>query len=577
MMNPTLATIDLFNVVVASETGLNLSHAPYGFVTNFQPTQEQIEVLRERFKALSIITLFSVRERETASLDQLLLKQLLHYVEVYGLESPGLFNLEVIGGRVQTISYVKAISIGELDKKITELLYANRPIDDIAPVLEIISHYKILYDFNKIKNNELKVALFDICRDTFVSGDDAVRYICYKATKSTLLIKSKDVIQKVAVSQPSDEFLSKHVKPLAQVFNRHKRIILACKNKLNRGVINRISKLSKKAHVPIHEAVSKRFISSAVNGKVPTNLLDTEAITLRDKLKYLNLIEYRLLELPFDTFLIRNGKVWAETERAILDPSKLTTLRELILKSICKDLSELRGKSILLDPAVDYGLPTSRKQVVGRLPFGTRVEVDPHDEVLSAGIYWHNDSWEGQSIDLDLSAISSSGGRTGWGHYSSFTSKDIVFSGDITSAPEGAMEFMMVHPNETNRYGLMVNVYKGPDECPMEIVVGSSNKKDWLDLAIIREKIVLKSKQSIIGFLKDDTFVVYTGRLSNSRVSAGKHPVIDKGLGNLWTIKTLLDECKVKYDFVPKAGLVYDFDLTYQNFSLDKLEILLGV
>lgn len=571
---PIAQSIDLFKVVVASPGSLVLSNARDGFITDFTPTQEQLKALQNRFKAIPVVTLFSVKEREYASLDELLTKQILHYIEVYGLGAPGLFNLEVEQGKILTMAFVKAVSMSELSELVQKLLYSNRPVADIAPVVDLIGYYDIKYDINEVRNNELKIALFDVTSDVFKSGDDAARYICYTATKSPLLIKSEQVIKAIGSKPVSDRFLAAHIEPLAKVFNRHKRIIMACKSIATRSTINKISKLSKTRHVPMVEPVAKRLVSGFLKGKIKASALSD--VSIRDKFKYLNLIEWKLLGKDYDTFAIRNGKVWFEKNRTVSKPTGLSHLRDLVMDSLVEDLAGLKEKHILLDPWVDYGLPISRKQTLGNLPFGTTVSATK-DGRFSAGIYWHNSFGDGSSIDLDLSAITDKGERTGWGGYSAYTSKDIVFSGDVTDARDGAIEFMTVNPNRPNKYGLMVNIFRGPEPCGAEIVVGYGDEKDWQSHTIVRERITLGSKQTLVGFLKNNTFVIYGGRLSSARISKGKHPVIDKSLGKLWTVGEVLWASGVKFDIVPQPGIVYDHDLRYESFSLDKLEALLGV
>jgi len=577
------ASLSLFKVLVADKTPLYYGNAVDGFITDFVPSAEQLKLLRDTCVALPITTLFSVEERKNADPYQLIYKQLLHYVEVYGLESPGLFNLEVTSGRLATLTFIKAVTLGELAKLVQGLIYANRPIatDDIELVKCLIDSYKLPYDINLVLNNEAKIALFDPITDRFKNGDDAVRYICYQATTKALLIKSKQVIQAVQKNPVGTRFLENHRLPLAQVFNRHKQIILACKHPATRSSINAISRLSKTQHKPLHEPISKRFISETMKKGVHASVLG--GISLRDKFKYLNLIEYKLLGLPYDSFNIRNGKVWDENNRPILSNFSLVNMRGAVLTSIKEQLSLLKDKRILVDPNVDYGLPISRKQALGNLPYGTRVSTIGNP--LSAGIYWHNDAWLGKkkefynsstSIDLDLSAIDKSGQRTGWGMYSGYSKTNpIMFSGDMTDATNGATEFLTTKATSGVQAGLMVNIYRGPEQCEAELVVGTPSGKDWQDRTLIREKITLQSKESIIGFIKNGDFIVYSGRLSNSRISYGKHPVLDKAFGQLWTVEALLDAADIPYDTAPKLNVTYDHDLRYQSFTIDKLETML--
>lgn len=573
------STVNLFKVVVAKRGKLYLSNAVNGFVTDFLPSEEQVEMLKTLFKPVPIVTLFSVEERKNSSPEQLITKQILHYIETYGLESPGLFNLEVNKGKIASIAFIKAVTLAQLTEKVMALIKGNRPIKDIKPVVEVICEYKIKYNINEVANNELRVALYD-GKTPFASGDDAARYICFKATQDAMLIKSRDVVSKVkeyATCGYLNDFLEKHILPLAQVFNRHKKLIMACKNNNTASLINKISRMSKTHHIPIHESISKHFIASAIAGDVSLHALTD--ISLRDKFKYLNLIEFKLLNKDYDAFNIRNGKVWTEMGRPLLQSDDLMAIKTAVLQSIGESLLFLKRKKILLDKSVEYGLPISRKQALGNLPFGTKVCSSDDKKELSAGVYWRNE-WgsENRRIDLDLTAIDDNGERTGWGGSNGYGSgTGITYSGDMTDAHDGATEFMVINPQNRNRYGLMVNIYSGPDKVGTEIVVGYPSAKIWLNKTLIRERIDLISKQTLIGFLKDDAFIVYSGRLSNSRVTHGKHPVIDKGLGKLWTIVDLFNEFGIKYDTVAREKVAYDYDLSYSSFTFDKLEELFKI
>ena len=139
------ATVSLFKVMVARKGKFNLSNVEYGFVTDFEPTTEQVKVLKSIFKPLPIVTLFSVEERKNSSPEELICKQILHYIETYGLESSGLFNLEVTKGKIISIAYIRACTIAQLSAKVTALIESNRPIKDVKPVVDVIREYKIKY------------------------------------------------------------------------------------------------------------------------------------------------------------------------------------------------------------------------------------------------------------------------------------------------------------------------------------------------------------------------------------------------------------------------------------------------
>lgn len=560
--------LDLFKVMVTGRQTpgiMNYDYVSDGFVLDFKPTTNDLQILREAYKPLDINVLFTVQERKTLDPFELISKQLLHYIEVYGLNSPGLFNLEVADGKVVTLTYVHGVTTSELEELIQNLLYTNAPVKDAEILRNIINHYRFTFDINQVKNNELRVLLYDI-NQVYTSGDDAVRYICYQATTNPLLIKSPETIQAVKEYAPFAEvkFLADHAEVLAQVFNRHKKLILALKNDKTRNVINKISRLSKSKHVPIKEAINKRFVSEALNDNVVYSVLNR--ISLRDKFKYLNLLEYKKEGLSQDAFVIRNGKVHLEEGRIVYTKSNVERVISHVLGSLSTDLKDLKDKNILLDPNVHYGLPISRKQTIGNLPFGTTVSVE--GETISSGIYWHNNDG---ARDLDLSAIDAEGNRTGWGQYSGYDRNPITFSGDVTDARYGAMEFMTSNQNLNESYGLFVNIFNGKIGSKMSLVVGNATDDHWIENPILLEEHVLDSRGNVIGFVKNGKFVVYTCRLNDRRVSKNE-AIISRGLSNFWTINKLFDTLQIKYDVDKDPKKVYDYDLTYKGFTFDKLE-----
>ncbi len=559
-------------MVVDAVDELDFAHVSDGFVTNFAPTPTQLLLLRAAHKPLDVRTLFSVEERRTASPEQLILKQVLHYVEVYGLDAPGLFNLEQVNGQVATVAYVQGLTREQLAEKVRALLYANAPVRDAVGLKAIVEGYAVDYELARVRNNELRVLLFRLGVDAFASGDDAVRYLCYAATDSALLIKSQRAIKAVEAEAKifTSRFFADHEQALARVFHRHKNLILAAKTDENKGAINRISRLAKRAHVPVHEPLAKRFISEAYAQRVGPEALRT--MSVRDKFKFLNLLAYKALGHTTDAFVIRNGKVHVEPGRAKLDAGRLAAIEADVLDSLRGDLGHLTGQDILLDAHVDYGLPISRKQAIGQLPFGTRVTSG--GDTLSAGIYWEN-AWGAR--DLDLSAIDVKGARTGWGQRSGYVGRDVVFSGDVTDATKGAMEFMTSKVGYKGTYALFVNIFAGDAGAKFALVVGQRSEERWIESPVLREVGELHSRGNIVGFVRGGQFVVYACRLNNAYWSKGskEQAVVARGLARFWTVRDLFDRLGIAYQ-VAADGRSFAHDLTYKGFSYDKLEAVVS-
>ena len=572
-----LNVLKTFNAIVVDAVAVkqtpNLSLVSIGVVTDFTPSKEVVSVLKSHFEPLAIKTLFTREERLNADPLELISKQILHYIEVYGLQRPGLFDLVVKEGVIIKPTFVTGITREELAEKVQKLLYANAPIKDVEAIADIINEFDVPYDVNQIANNELRIKLFDPNRDVFTDGQDAVRYVVYKTTDKTMLIKSKEVIQAVKVNalKIDPKFLAKHQRVLSHVFNRFKPILLALKQGDRKTIINRISHASKRTHKPVYESVSKRFLSLAIKNPEKVENLLTK-LSVRDKFKILNLISYKSLGLDVDAFVIRNGKLRIEAGREILSKDSLAVIENKILDSLKVDLAHLKGKRVLLDPSVDYALPISRKQTLGNLPFGTRITIEGDE--ISSGVFWRN---EWGATDLDLSTVDLKGNRTGWGRYSGYGDGDITFSGDVTYADgDGAMEFMTSSSKgwkKAKAYGLFVNIFSGNSNAECELVIGSAAKSRWITDVKIREKTQLVGRGSVIGFVKGNVFTVYQGMLNNKAANFSEfNPVLKRALADCWTVADILTAIDVEYDYEANPEKEYDYNLTYSQFSLDKLE-----
>jgi hypothetical protein len=595
-MNSAKNLFEYFGAFLIDESrakGVDLSLLRKGYVLDFVPTKSELMALTS-FAAVdpTARTFFSVKDITTMSTDEKILKQIVHYFFVYGCGAIVDFKHPTDDSKTVPVKLIRGITKKELWLLINTILVANKPAKNTPQLVEIIKAYEIQYNFGIIQNHELRVALYRPGVDKFMNGDDAVRYICKVCAESDLLIKSKRVVKAVAAgaSKLDSLFVARHSRLLAAVFNRHKRILVALKlgdRKRFGNDINVVARLSKELHRPLPSNPVKTFIADYLSGK----WVDSTILTVRDKFKLLNLIEFKMRQETSDAFMIRNGRVHVETNRKALDVRLLSELSGLILDSLESDLRDLKNQTIVLDEAIDYGLPMSRKQTLGQLPFGTKIRVN--SPRISSGVYWKN---EWGATDIDLSTVDEFGQITGWGRGYSYDSKNnITFSGDITYAPDGAMEFMT--SNSKTVYGLFVNIFAGELGSEIELVVGGqTSKKDvrgatyrswapapaesatnWIDDPIIREKIKLADRQTILGFVEGTTFTVFSVTTGKKHVRSEADKVfLTKARSMHWTLKTLLDRLGIAYQ-TGAADTVVDHDLRYSSFTIDKLEKLLRV
>lgn len=547
------------------------AYAAQGFVPLFDPTPAQAALLRSMFKALPVNTLFTKEQTQTQSVSQLLCDQLAHYVDVY--TGTNTIELKSRDGTINVVRVVRPLSIEMLEESVDTLLRANAPIKNIDVLVKIIKHYQIDYDYRAIRNNEARIALFDVNRDRFTNGDDAVRYICYAATGTPVLIKSDKVVESVRMSSNkiSNSFLQNHLVELSQVFNRHKRLILALKCPANAQLINQITRLSKKNHKPVGQSYGSTFVSYALSlADYGARVRAASRLTLRDAFKCLQYVQYKKNGLDTDVFMIRNGRMHVEEGRPTLDRSKLIEVEKAILSEIVNLCSHLKGRTVRIDPHVTLGLPVSRKQTVGNLPFGTTVQT--LESKISAGVFWRN---EWGAYDIDLSAIKDNGLRVGWGYNGGQGDTELQFSGDVVGAPEGAFEFFTQRTDSKTplTYGLVANIYSGDDNSKCEVVVGTTDQSRWIDRAIIREKVTLTARSCVVGLVDNGVYVVGFGAASNDRVSSSAQKSLFTRLAsvrNMINVPALLTIVGAKV--TTDTNVDVDYDLTYGHFTYETLE-----
>lgn len=414
---------------------------------------------------------------ENATFGQLLLDQMKHYSDTYGTEFTKeevyipneAFGLKTEGGF--KIRVIAASTIEDITSSVENLLYSGIAMseDTITQLLELVKQLSINIDINSVKNRE---ALTRICVEQGIypaNADDALRVIKYEITGSTNAVKrhnaSITACYDITHKPKKDTFKKAGLKNLSTVFNRNKAFFLAVKKAFPEFAsdINKISRLSKKYHVP--QAVNPLSVATS------TIITNSNSHWL-EKATIYNL--FRAYNACYNTskretnarlYHIRNGKSFA-VEKEAGDIGACITNMGIIEKEIKKRLSHLVGKSVYIPDNVEYGLPISEKKFVGKFPYGTRFS---NENAFNVGVYWENSFgvW-----DLDLSGITTDGEY--YGFCGNRHDKDITYSGDITRAPEGAVEYLRIKKT-TSVHGMLVsaNGFNSSNEWKCNIILGT--------------------------------------------------------------------------------------------------------
>ena len=511
--------IRLYKAVLVSSTNNINKHVlynkiasltiPSGFlfsevVINNTTEKELIKLIPiiEQELGLSAIQLNSTLHKswkkvKTASLNQLVAEQIVHYISTYGFQSLDIYddstiyipheklNIPELTDKIK-ITLINGYTREQIKEKTLSLLNSGIALkeDTVKDVVHVTSYFDVSdTDIENIKNKEVKIALYDKLNKVPVNNVEFLRYVLYKSINKTLLIKNTQTIELLKASTFDFESLFKqyNLVILSEIFNRFKPLFLAIKkhNDMN-TYINELSRLSKTFHKPLPEDYLNT-ITAKIKNNIPIDidklLNELKRNNTFRKIRLAYALKYRTKDNKSILYKIRNGKSYATDFE--FNNNKLTEkILNLVTQSIVTDISKnVKGKKIYIPKNITYTLPATEKQFTGDIPSGSYVQLKKD---MIFGVHWEN--LKDKVIDLDLSIINQNN-KYGWdGSYRS-EGRDILFSGDITSAPlpNGATELFYVQKQSNGQYIVMLNFYNMYNESkdvPFKIIVAKKDKNN---------------------------------------------------------------------------------------------------
>lgn len=469
-----------------------------------------------------------------ASMQQLVFEQMIHYLTTYGAERMGVYSEESVyipaeqldapelkeGVRIVVI---RGLTKEELKVELMKLLTSGvalheRTVTDVIDVAQFVGLNED--DVAAVKNKEAKSALYDHFGIVPTKPVEFLRYVVYRATEKTLLIKNKALIEELKGRNNNDlvRYFTNYEKEvglqhLAEIFYRYKPIFLALRtNSAMKKQINKIRRLAVVNHKPMQEDLLNTITARLKTNSKPDlhqfEMALLNANTFR-KVRLAYALKFRTTEADSILYRVRNGKSFAK-EFSFENKKGAEIIYGIILKSIINDIRpNVEGKQFFIPKGLKYGLPATEKQFTGNLPTGTYVEVT---QDMVAGIHWKNTKHS--RIDLDLS-ISNNMGKIGWDAAYRDARSDIQFSGDVTDAPrpKGASE--LFHVGGTARGSWLMNLnyynYNSDEPVPFKILVAQESRdKISQNYTVDPNKIVALSnsvmevKQKTLGIIVAD-------------------------------------------------------------------------
>ena len=400
---------------------------------------------------------------------ELLVDQLFHYATTYGtdfaLGNGYVPNSEPVEIPYEQFKVILPATADEIFEQCMGMLTSGIALreDTVEVIIEFIKDYNFLGKVNLdlVANKEAQAVLSEklgvLPNDEF----GMLRCIVYRYTGKAMLIKDKATLHTLKgvngyqwSRRGKFDFTTltdAQLKKLSRIFYRYKPLFLAMKDGINNTAINKIRKYATVYHKPLQKGFWEICLTKECQEQPTTALAQAEKevgdLNNYRKIQLMQAIKERLLckDSTGKMFIIRNGSMFIrEDYKAPCDVKYLLSLYKILETSVVESLSKkVQGYSVLLPKKVELACPTSEKNFIGNLPFGSYVHMNGDHNVF--GIYWRNE-WGAR--DLDLWYTDKNGNRYGW--CSNYTDgKTIVFSGDMTNAEPEATELFYLGKDVT--------------------------------------------------------------------------------------------------------------------------------
>ncbi len=486
-----------------------------------------------------------------ATIEELIAEQLVHYFSTYGLESFGL----------KAIPYIPPEALNlNLDASVNKRGFTViKVVDELTAIQYIDNYFKTTFAPNKmfvedaikllryttlepeeIVSFELKCAQYNRLGLVPADGTTFLRFLIYETTRSTMLIKNCETINRIkgeVMNFPDlyKYFDSANLTKLAEVFYRFKPLFLAFKAyPYCASYINKIRRLAVKYHKPLGDINVQNVSKLFAEDRFDDAIFAIEKASNRQLIKLYNYFKDISSSDDKTTaiYTIRNGKTYFNAEVEPKSRVETKSALAVVWAEICRRFrGTLKGKTFFIPSYINYAVPYTEKQFIGTIPYGTKITC-PAEKAFTVAIAWENYKGNRCDIDLHLSGLK---GSYGWN--SDYRGEDnrILYSGDMTDATNGASEAFYFNPYD-DMYIASVNNYTGYDDMPFKffltdkefdhVATGYYHSRpttppvDVADAIFAPIDLTFKDTNNMnIGFFNDKhEFVFYGGELGSNIV-----------------------------------------------------------
>lgn len=552
---------------------------------------------------------------------EVLFDKLRRYLSTYGMENIGklerdflyipndILNFPDTADKMK-IFIVGSISESEIRTRTIEMLQSGAaPADDkIASLVDIIQYLDINFDVADVPN---KVLFVKLCESLKIVPKNPVQFLnqmVYIGTGSPLLIKNAEIIENLKKSPIDfDEYFINYISEngianLAGIFHRFKPLWLAFKphSRYLAATINRIRRFADHYHKPKKQKLLSN-LTSAENVDFDKLKVELSKATNYKKVVVANALLYRLATPENIAYNIRNGKTFVAdySAKSRADADKIL---DVIINSIVETIRpKVRGKKIYIPQNFTYAMPTSEKNFIGSIPYGSCYNFNTRACIV--GVHWVNLLKNNDEVRIDLDLHLNGIGNdidvnVDFENIPSVNARDykVIFSGDVTDAPldnDGAMEaffigetlrdkVMIVNVNHYNRE--LFRLYKKSKNPPVPFnIVLADVEQDLIDRQYLTHSYEIGfcvpcsilTGGMFLGFIvandNGKKKFYFSSKNVGSGVVARSSALTDKFTS---AMRTSFENCLSLNEILEKAGaIIKDVDKFSCNIDLDPADI----
>ena len=522
---------------------------------------------------------------------KILANKLLHYMSTYTFEQLGIFSHDTVfippaelelpaDSKPIKLTIINSISNDEIKSRAEKMIMSGIALSDetLENLTTIIKYLDMKFDVDAVPNKELRVRLCDMLNILPKNPAEFLRYMIYKISGSTLLIKSPETINAIKNSAvDADKLFAAYIsengiEKLAEIFHRYKPLWLAFKvhTKFLKTTVNKMRKLADKYHKPL---TPKLLDTITFNAKINLDELkrELEKVPVFKRISLANAILFRTAAPANIAYMIRNGKVFAEeySQKFKFNYQILSAIMDSIVATVRPNVE---GKKIYLPENLTYAAPISEKKFIGEIPFASAYTFGSQSVIV--GVHWFNLENERVDLDLHLNSVKRS---VGW--YNDFDDENfidtqnetVIFSGDMTDAPKekgGATEAYFVGESVKDEM-MMINLNSytmNSATVPFKLILGDVqdgkiNRKYLIDSHEISFCLPNKIEggEMFIGFLHGDEDgnkkFYFTSATTGQRRVALRN---ENSLRMISALQTSLESCLKLKDILRDAGAIFE-------------------